>query len=284
MIDLHTHTSASDGLLRPSRLVELAARQGVRTLAVTDHDTMDGVDEALASAAEHGIRLIPGIEFSVEYPSGSFHLVGLFVDHLSPAITAAVERLKAVRENRGGLIIAELENSGVSIPLEEVVAEAAGGALGKPHFARVMVRRGYAGSVEEVFERYLVDGRPGDVPKKKIPPSEAIGLVLEAGGLPILAHPSSLGLPSFEAFGELLDELRAMGLAGIEAYAALHTEEEVRRYEAIALGRGLLVSGGSDFHGEAGERPGYYRNGLPIPTGLIDEMDRFRGERTSGPA
>mgnify|MGYP005839035201 CR=1 FL=1 len=283
MIDLHTHTSASDGLLGPARLVERAARQGVRVLAVTDHDTTEGIPEALASAAGFDIRLIPGIEFSVEYPHGSFHLVGLFVDHENPALLQAVRRLKGIREGRGARIIAELEKAGVNIPLEEVAAEAAGGALGKPHFARVMVRRGYA-SVEEVFERYLVNGRPGDVPKEKLSPSEAIHLVLEAGGLPILAHPSSLGMPSFESFEALLDELRDIGLAGVEAYASTHADEEVRRYETLARARGLLVSGGSDFHGEGDERPGYYGQGRIIPAWIIKEMDRYRNTRPSGRA
>ncbi len=284
MIDLHTHTSASDGLLGPARLVELAARQGVRVLAVTDHDTTDGIPEALASAAGFDIRLIPGIEFSVEYPNGSFHLVGLFVNDENPALAGAVRRLKGIREGRGARIIAELEKAGVNIPLEEVAAAAAGGALGKPHFARVMVRRGYANSVEEVFERYLVNGMPGDVPKEKLSPSEAIRLVLEAGGLPILAHPSSLGMPSFESFEALLDELRDMGLAGVEAYASTHADEEVRRYETLARARGLLVSGGSDFHGESDERPGYYGQGRIIPAELIKEMDSYRGTGPAGRA
>ncbi|HSV95672.1 MAG TPA: PHP domain-containing protein [Spirochaetota bacterium] len=274
MIDLHTHTSASDGLLAPARLVELAVRYGVRVLSVTDHDTVSGIDEAIEAAKDLPLRLIPGIEFSVDFPRGSFHLLGLFIDHTNRELTAAISRLKNIRDARGELIIAGLKGAGIDIPLHEVISEAAGGSLGKPHFARVMVRHGYARSVEEVFERYLVNGRPGDVPKEKIAPAEAIRLVRTAGGLPILAHPSSLETPSAGAFEELLDELVSMGLMGIEAYASLHSEEEVRRHEAIARRRGLLVSGGSDFHGDHDERMGCYAENAPIPEGLIDEIDR----------
>jgi predicted metal-dependent phosphoesterase TrpH len=277
MIDLHTHTSASDGLLPPARLVELAARCGVRVLAVTDHDTVGGIDEAIESAKGLPLRIIPGIEFSVDFPRGSFHLVGLYIDHADEELRNALARLKGIRDGRGERIIAELKKAGVDIPLHEVIAEASGGSLGKPHFARVMVRHGYARSTEEVFERYLVGGRPGDVPKEKITPAEAIRLVRAAGGIPVLAHPSSLEMPSVEAFEHLLDDLVSMGLMGVEAYASLHTAEEVPRYESIARGRGLLVSGGSDFHGDRAERPGWYADNTPIPEGLIDEIDRHRG-------
>ncbi len=277
MIDLHTHSSASDGLLAPAHLVELAVRCGVRVLSVTDHDTVAGIDEAIKGAKGLPLRIIPGIEFSVDFPRGSFHLIGLYIDHTHPELTAAINRLKNIRDARGGLIIDALKEAGVDIPLHEVISEADGGSLGKPHFARVMVRHGYARSVEEVFERYLVNGRPGDVPKEKIAPAEAIRLVRAAGGLPVLAHPSSLEMPSIEAFENLLDELVPMGLMGIEAYASMNTGEDVRRYDAIARRRGLLVSGGSDFHGDHDERMGLYAENAPIPEGLIDEIDRWRG-------
>ena len=142
MIDLHTHTSASDGLLPPARLVELAARFGVRVLAVTDHDTVGGIDEAIESAKGLPLRIIPGIEFSVDFPRGSFHLVGLYIDHADEELGKALARLKGIRDGRGERIIAELKKAGVDIPLHEVIAEASGGSLGKPHFARVMVRHG----------------------------------------------------------------------------------------------------------------------------------------------
>ncbi len=279
MIDLHTHTSASDGLLAPARLVDLAAGSGVCVLAITDHDTVGGIDEAILSAKGLPVRIVPGIEFSVDFPRGSFHLVGLYVDHTNSALVSALSRLKTIRDGRGDRIIAELGKAGVDIPLREVIDESAGGSLGKPHFARVMVRHGYARSIEEIFDKYLVNGRPGDVPKEKISPEEAIRLVRAAGGISILAHPSSLEMPSIEAFEKLLDELIPMGLMGIEAYAALHSAEEVLRYDALARGRGLLVSGGSDFHGDHDELLGRYAPDAVIPVELIEEIDQRRGTR-----
>ena len=278
-IDLHVHSSASDGVYSPIELVDLARKRGVEALAITDHDTVGGLAQAVGYARETGYTLVPGIEFSVEHPRGSFHLVGLYVDHENAELQAASERLRSLRDSRGTRMIADLRSHGVDITLEEVLAEAGGAPLGKPHFARVMVRHGFGRDLDDIFRRYLADGRPGDIKKERIPAAEAISLIRNAGGIPIVAHPVSLECRSPEEFEDLLRRLIDLGLEGVEAYASMHTHEQALEFAETAGRYGLLVSGGSDFHGDRPEEIGTYNGGRLIPAGLFDAMRRFHEER-----
>jgi predicted metal-dependent phosphoesterase TrpH len=275
-IDLHTHSSASDGLLSPSELVDHAVANGVSALALTDHDTVDGLDEALEHAGRLGLEFIPGVEFSVEYPRGSFHLVGLHVDHAHEELLEALRELKKFRDSRAERIILDLKSCGVDIPLDDVLSEAGGAPIGKPHFARVMVRFGFAANVEEVFLNYLVDGKPGDVKKEKIELSRAIGLIRKAGGIPVLAHPVSLEFASFRELEDMIPGMIEMGLEGIEAYACMHTPEQVDAILDIGRRHGLLVTGGSDFHGDGKVEIGSYGDGRKFPAELLDELRTYR--------
>ncbi len=249
MIDLHAHTTASDGTCTPAELVRLAHARGLRALGVTDHDTVAGLEEATATAAELGLELVPGIEISVDYPHGEFHLLGYFLDFRHPEFLARVNYLQENRFNRNGVMLRRMQEQGFDVTLADVEAEAGGGQIGRPHFARALVKKGYAASVQDAFERYVGEGKPLHVAKVKLGPEEAIRLVHLAGGAAVLAHPKYLAFNTPDRLVEELAHLRSLGLDGLECYYSQHTEEETATYLRIAADLGFVVSAGSDFHG-----------------------------------
>lgn len=277
-IDLHTHTSASDGIYSPVDLIDLAIRDGLLALAITDHDCIDGLSQAVQYAKKKEFKLIPGIEFSVEYSKGSLHIVGLYIDYNNAELIETTENLKKLRASRADKIIEELEKCNIHIPLDEVLALANGAPLGKPHFARIMIKYGYANSLKEVFRNYLVDGKPGDIPKKKISPDDAIKLIKRSGGISIIAHPISLEFGSFEEFELILQGLIHSGLQGIEVYAAMHSSEQADGFLKIADKYRLLVTGGSDFHGDRNEVLGTYADGKIIPVEILKQLENYKKE------
>jgi predicted metal-dependent phosphoesterase TrpH len=264
MTDLHCHTTASDGILSPSALIDMAASAGVSLLAVADHDCVDGLFSACERAQECGVRLITALEFSVEWQGGDFHLLGYGIDPENEELLAGLRRLRLIRETRVPVIVDRLCAAGVPLTLEEVMAEAAGAVPGKPHVARALVRKGLADDFAQAFDLWLSKGKPGNVPKEKIPPAEAFKLIHKAGGVAVVAHPVTLGLPRPQ-FGEFLGRFIPEGLAGIEAYAEMHTDDDVLLYLSAASHAGLFVTGGSDFHGDKNERLGCYGSGRVIP-------------------
>ncbi|HDP81225.1 MAG TPA: PHP domain-containing protein [Spirochaetes bacterium] len=276
-IDLHVHTTASDGLYSPVQMVDMAVDMGLCAMAITDHDTVEGLPEACARASERGFNLIPGIEFSIDFPKGTFHLVGLYLNYRDDRLLAALRNLKSLRENRAQRILEDLNKNGIFIPFDEVQKEAAGGSIGKPHFGRVLVRHGYAADLDQVFERFMVDGKPGDVPREKISAREGMELIKGAGGIPVIAHPVSLGLNGPGAYDEFIGKLITMGLRGIEAYAAMHNREWADAFLLLARKHGLLVTGGSDFHGDRGEEIGLWGPEELIPCDLLEALETFRG-------
>lgn len=245
--DLHAHTTASDGTLSPTALVELAARVGLGAIAVTDHDHVGGLDEARAAGARLGVEVIAGIELSVTHPVGDVHLLGYFVDDRSPPLLAELARLRDVRERRAEIIVERLNALGVAVTLAEVEREAAGGALGRPHVARALVKRGAVASVAEAFDRYLADGRPAAVPKAKLSARDAIALLHAAGGVAVLAHAVTIPEASREP---LVRELSALGLDGLEVHHSKHDATMREALGALASELRLVPTGGSDFHGE----------------------------------
>ena len=274
MIDLHTHTTASDGIYTPEGIIDLAAESGVTVLAVTDHDTVDGIPAAMGPAGTRGITLVPGIEFSCEFVHGSLHMLGYYIDFRNSALCDRVAQLAMFRETRAFRMIEDLNRHDVNISFDEVYAEANGGAIGKPHVARILVRKGYARSFEEVFSQFLEEGKPGHVKKEKVTAQEALELIRKAGGIPVVAHPATLNLGTSPEFAEFIADLKSSGLRGIEAYSDMHGPEEVEFYRDTALKHGLLVTGGSDFHGDKKEQLGYYRAGLPIPEDLFPPLQK----------
>ncbi len=266
-IDLHTHTRASDGCKTPRDLVAYALENGVAVLAITDHDTVAGIPEALAAAEDESIRVVPGIEFSIDFGPGTFHLLAYNIDCSDADLLARTRDLVMKRETRAARMVEDLRRHGYDITLEEVAAEAAGGVTGKPHAARVLVRKGYAAR-DTVFREFFEKGKPGHAPKEKIALDEAFGLIKKSGGFAVLAHPISLELER-SAYAAFIDDLKRKGLAGVEAYADMHSPEDVALFAGISRDLGLLMTGGSDYHGDKNERIGHYAGNV-IPFELYD--------------
>jgi 3',5'-nucleoside bisphosphate phosphatase len=249
MIDLHSHTTASDGSYTPTELVTHAREVGLRALGISDHDTVDGLMEAAEAAEAAGLDLVPGIEISVDYTHGEFHLLGYFIDFRNEAFVSRIRYLQENRFNRNELMVRKMHDLGFDVDMEEIVAESGGGQVGRPHMARALMKKGYVTSIQDAFDRYLADGKPLHVPKVKLAPEEAIGLVHEAGGVAVLAHPKYLEYDTEEELAAELARLKKAGLDGLECYYSQHSEAETERYVRLAARFGLLCSAGSDFHG-----------------------------------
>lgn len=250
MLDLHAHSSASDGSLPPAELIELAEQVGLTALALTDHDTVAGIDRAAAAARGKRVRFVPGVEISTRLEGGTCHLVGLLIDHESPELTAGLERVQRMRSERNPRIVAALARIGMPVSLEEAAEVSGGELVGRPHFARVMMRKGYVRDADEAFERYLGNGGPAHVPKERLEPAEGIRLIRAAGGVPILAHPDQTGRRG-AALAELVGALAEQGLAGLETRYSSPPAHAAAEYARLARDNGLVESGGSDFHGAA---------------------------------
>ncbi len=277
-IDLHAHTTASDGSLTPTELVALAKSSGLTALAVTDHDTTDGLQEAIRAGGAAGIELVPGIEMAVSYPSGRFHMLGYLIDPDGRELNDRLKMLKENRVRRNERMIQRLRELGIPVTLEEVAAESGGGQIGRPHMALAMMKKGVVSSVKEAFEKYLADGAAAHVPKDKILPEEGIHLIHSAGGLAVMAHPASIKLDPAALRSELR-RLREVGLDGLECYYSSHAPEWRDALLCMAADAGLLPTGGSDFHGAARPdvRLGGVDQGQPAPSRLLDELTRRRG-------
>ena len=249
LVDLHVHSSASDGSLSPRDLVAEAKKRSLRAIALTDHDTTEGLDEALAAGAALGLEVIPGIEISADYKPGTMHILGLFIDHHHPGLDEQLQILKKARSDRNPLIIAKLQKLGLDITMEEVAAVAGGGQVGRPHIAQVLVSKGYVSGFQNAFERYLGNHGPAYVHKFRFSPQEAIALITAAGGVAALAHPFSLEYTSTGHLKMILQKLRDWGLTALEVYYPEHPPEKQEMYKNIAQELGLLLTGGSDYHG-----------------------------------
>jgi hypothetical protein len=243
-IDLHTHSLRSDGALSPADLVRRAAARGVRVQALSDHDTLAGIDEAAAAGRELGVRIIPATELNTESEWGDAHVLGYFID---PEDAALEERLRWLRSNRGRrieLMVQKLNELGYRLSLERVLEIAEGGALGRPHLAEALAEKGYVRSYEEAFDTIIAKDSPAYVPRVGLTPVEAVALVRRHGGVASLAHPGTvIGLDA------LIPKLVSAGLSGIECYYGAHSPEATARYLALSRTHDLVPTGGSDFHG-----------------------------------
>lgn len=242
--DLHLHSTRSDGRLEPAAVVERAARVGIRTIALTDHDTVDGVAEARARGRALDVAVIPGVEISALQPAhGERHLLAYGVDLADETLQRTLAENRAARHARLEEMVHALTIAGVRITVEDVMAAAAGASVGRPHVADALVSAGHVGSRQEAFDRWLADGKPAAVPKRVLDCAEAIEVVHRAGGLAVLAHP---GRGRLAGWDPLLDA----GLDGVETIHPSHSDEDVRRLTEAARQRGLLCTGGSDNHGD----------------------------------
>jgi predicted metal-dependent phosphoesterase TrpH len=274
-IDLHVHSTSSDGTYTPVELIDLAIKKNLIALAITDHDTVDGLKEGMRYAQKKGFDLIPGVEFSIEYTGGSFHLLGLYVDHENSEIIRVSRRLKRLRFERIERIIEDLRSHGIDVSTSDLDL-LAGNSLGRPHVARALVSKGYGVDVNDIFKRFLVKGKPGYVKKEKISLDEAIQVIKQSGGITSIAHPISLNCGSFDDFDKMVGQIAERGVEGIEVYSSMHTREEVKHFQRIAAKYTLLETGGSDFHGDKENELGMYDDGEPIPLQVLDVLREYR--------
>ena len=273
MVDLHSHTDCSDGLLSPGRLVDLACNNKLSALAVTDHDTLDGYDQALPYARERGLDLICGIELSARFRAKTIHVLGYFLDQpADEAFRARLAALKASRRDRNRRLAERLRGMGLDISLEEA-EELGKDQTGRPHFARLLAKKGYVDSYRDAFDRYLDESAPGFVERDEASLDTVFGWIRESDGIPVWAHPGRFILQEKKDPAELFEEIAAEGCLAIECFHRDHTVEQAERYARAANGLGLGVTGGSDFHGPAPN--GVPLGGLRIPDALLDEFRAF---------
>jgi 3',5'-nucleoside bisphosphate phosphatase len=244
-IDLHTHSTASDGLLAPAALVRFAREQGLDLIALTDHDTTAGVPEAQAEGERVGLRVIGGVEINTDLTGGGeAHMLGYFVERDQPTFQRTLGVLRDARERRGERMVEQLRAQGLDISWERV-REIAQGSVGRPHVAQALIERGYAADVPDAFDRWLSKGRPGYVPRLKLSPQDATRLIRSARGVPVLAHP--VGIPNLQE--SLLPSLVEAGLLGLECYYGQYDEATVTHLLSLAALHHLIPTGGSDYHG-----------------------------------
>ncbi|MBD5465289.1 MAG: PHP domain-containing protein [Lachnospiraceae bacterium] len=259
IVDLHVHSTKSDGSYTPSELVEYAMKKGLSAFALTDHDTTEGLEEAFLAAEGKDIEVIPGIEFSTEYQGKDIHILGLYIDYKGEEFRKYLKDFQQSREIRNEKMCKKLVEHGVDISYEGLKERFPGAVLTRAHYARFLWEEGYVSGMKEAFDRYIGDHAPCFLPREKVTPVQAVKLILKAGGVPVLAHPLLYGM-SDKRLEELVAELKEAGLKGIEAIYSTYNSGEERQMKKLAKKYGLLISGGSDFHGAA-------KPGLDLATG-----------------
>ena len=253
-IDLHIHSTASDGSFTPAEILEHAQKLNLAAIAITDHDSIDGSREALQSGIPPSLNFLTGVEISAAHPPffpgpGSFHILGYSINLDNRELNQALSRLQDARRNRNPAILRRLNELGFQITLEEVNQEVGEGQLGRPHIAYAMVKKGFVASIDEAFDKYLGTNGPAYVDKYRIECEQAINIIRAAGGIPVLAHPALLNIENNQKLDALLQNLMKLGLAGIEVYYPGHSLQQIQEYSELAEKQGLLMTGGTDFHG-----------------------------------
>jgi 3',5'-nucleoside bisphosphate phosphatase len=273
-IDLHLHTNKSDGRLSPPELVRLVHKGGVRRMALTDHDTTDGVEEAMAEGKLLGVEVIPGVELGTDSRSGDLHMLGLFLDYHNEAFQETMARFREGRVARVHTIVSNLADVGVNISVDRVFEIAGEASVGRPHVAQALLEAGYITSMPEAFEKWLAYGGPGDVPRDKLSPEDAIRLIHAVGGLAVVAHP-------YEGRNvlEILPSLAEAGLDGVETYYQGYGPDRVSELVALCATLGILPTGGSDFHGfplAGHDEVVNYPGSVEIPPNVLDALEARR--------
>jgi predicted metal-dependent phosphoesterase TrpH len=253
-IDLHIHSTASDGSFTPAEILDHARKLNLAAIAITDHDSIDGSREALRIGIPPSFNFLTGVEISAAHPpflpgSGSFHILGYNIHLDNRDLNQALRKLQEARKNRNPAILERLNELGFKISLEEVNQEVGEGQLGRPHIAYAMVKKGFVASIDEAFDKYLGTHGPAYVDKYRIECEQAINIIRAAGGVPVLAHPALLNIENDQKLDALLQNLVKIGLAGIEVYYPEHSPQQIRQYTELARTYDLLMTGGTDFHG-----------------------------------
>ena len=269
-IDLHTHSTASDGIYSPTELLRRAKEVGLRVLALTDHDTSGGLEEAAKAAAALDIDFIPGIEINTDVGGGEVHVLGYFPDYQQPAFQSVLKVLRDARERRGQRMVELLNEHGINVAWERV-RELAQGAVGRPHVAKALLEAGYVQTIGEAFDKYIGTGGFAYVPRYRLTPDDAVRLIASVNGLPVIAHP--VELPGLDTLRDWLPGLCEVGMAGLETYYGPYTQEQERALRALADEYHLIPTGGTDFHG-----PGIH----PTPLGgrhvPSESVERLKAE------
>jgi predicted metal-dependent phosphoesterase TrpH len=253
-IDLHIHSTASDGSFTPAEILDHAQKLNLAAIAITDHDSIDGSREALRIGIPPSLSFLTGVEISAAHPpffpgSGSFHILGYDIHLDNSDLNQALSKLQDARKNRNPAILRRLNKLGFQISLEEVDRVVGESQLGRPHIAYAMVKKGFVASIDEAFDKYLGTDGPAYVDKYRIECEHAINIIRAAGGVPVLAHPALLNIENNQKLDVLLQNLLKIGLAGIEVYYPGHSPQQIRQYTELAGKYGLLMTGGTDFHG-----------------------------------
>ena len=273
-IDLHTHSTASDGVYSPTELLHRAKDTGLRVLALTDHDSTGGLDEAAEVARKLDMDFIPGIEINTDVAGGEVHVLGYFPEYQRPAFQAVLKILRDARERRGQRMVELLNEQGINVSWERV-REIAQGSVGRPHVAQALMEAGYVKSIGEAFDKYIGKGCHAYVPRYKLTPEDAVHLIASANGLPVIAHP--IQLPGLDELRGWLPSLCEAGMVGLETYYGLYTPDEERALRALADEFHLIPTGGSDFHG-----PGLHPTplgGRPVPYEAVDRLKAEAAKR-----
>ena len=278
-IDLHIHSTASDGSLTPADIIDHAQKLNLAAIAITDHDSVDGSKEALQIGIPPSLHFLTGVEISAAHPpffpgSGSFHILGYAIHLDNRELNQALGKLQEARKNRNPEILKRLNKLGFRISLEEVNQEVGEGQLGRPHIAYAMVKKGFVASINEAFDKYLGTAKPAYVDKDRIECEQAINLIRAAGGVPVLAHPALLNIENDQKLDALLQNLIKIGLAGIEVYYPGHSPQQIQQYTELAGKYGLLITGGTDFHGSITHeiKMGSGTGDLFVPYNLYKEL------------
>ena len=275
-VDLHIHSTASDGSLSPLQIVKTAENVGLRAIAITDHDTVEGSLEALKLQHSTDVEIISGIEISVGVDTGTMHILGYLIDLEDVSFRQTLKVVQEARANRNLEIIRRLQDLGVDINYDEVLKVSGGGQIGRPHVAQVLVQKGIVHSIDEAFSKLLRKGRPAYIERYRLLPDEAIKTILQAGGVPVLAHPFTLDAKTEVELDRVLADLKEAGLKGVEVFYPAHGPELTALYERLAHSHGLLITGGTDFHGKVtvGINIGVGRGDLRVPYQLVEELKK----------
>jgi predicted metal-dependent phosphoesterase TrpH len=280
-IDLHIHTTASDGSLTPSQVVRYAKEKDLKAIAITDHDTIEGNEEAIIEGRREGIEVIPGVEISVDYSPGSMHMLGYFITTEDTTLKEKLTILQESRADRNPKIVEKLNKLGLALTYDEVVQISGGGQIGRPHIAQALLKKGYIKSIQEAFDRYLGKGSPAYIDKFRLGAEEAITTITDAGGIPVLAHPFTLHCKSSDELEVLVKKLVNQGLQGLEVYYSEHNKRQISHYHLLAKRYNLVITGGSDFHGKnmGGIDLGTGRGNLKVPYTLFERLKTLYEEK-----
>lgn len=276
-VDLHTHSRYSDGTDHPAAVVARAVHHNLTTIALADHDTLDGLGEARAAADEHDIRFIPAVELSVSWNTRAMHLLGYWIEPEAGPLQDRLAEIQQGRESRNHQIVEALQDLGIDVTMEEILEISGEGVVGRPHFAAALMQRGIVESISEAFESYLASGRPAYRPRKRLKAAEASRLAKASGGVTSVAHPHTVADNSNE-FEAAFATFHGLGITGVECHYVEYSPETRRRLEAIARNCGLVPTGGSDYHGrhKPGIDVGVGRGDLIVPDLVVEELEAAR--------